>query len=74
MDRTLVCLENEHTHSNRLLEKRVKNVVATNIASVANQPTVASRTILGSIALDTDNQLPGSCAFITKPKTVSRAL
>jgi len=73
-DRTLVRMENEHTHSNRLLEKRVKDVVATNIASVANQPTVAPRTILGSIALDIDNQLPGSSAFIFKPKTVSRRI
>ena len=71
---TLVKQEGEHTHSNDNIERKVKTVVKTAVESAAMLPTVTPRTILGSIAVNLETNLPGTTKFIPNRNTVSQAV
>jgi hypothetical protein len=61
----LVSQNGEHTHSNRLVERKVKGVENKNIEAAALLPTVTPRSILGAISENLDATMPGTSAYIS---------
>jgi hypothetical protein len=67
----------EHSHSNRLVERKVKEVEQENIAAAALLPTVAPRSILGAIAVNLETIMSGhlvSFPFATPSTRLSTRL
>jgi hypothetical protein len=64
----------EHTHSNRLVERKVKEVEQENIAAAALLPTVAPRSVLGAIAVNLKTSMPGTSGFISSCHTINQAI
>ena len=71
---TLVKMSGEHNHSNMNIERMVKDVINEAISSAAILPTVAPRTVLGSIAVNLEKNLPGTSGFIPSRNTVTQAI
>jgi hypothetical protein len=70
----LVSQQGDHTHSNRLVERKVKEVEIENIAAAALLPTVTPRTILGAISSNLEANLPGTSAFISNRNAINQAV
>jgi hypothetical protein len=64
----------EHSHSNRLVERKVKEVEQKNIAAAALLPTMAPRSILGAIAVNLETSMPGTSGFISNRHTINQAI
>jgi hypothetical protein len=60
----------EHNHSNRLVERQVKLVEKENIAAAALLPTAAP----GAISVAVENKMPGSAAFISNRHNINQAI
>ena len=71
---TLVKMSGEHNQSNMNIKRRVKDVINKAISSAAILPTVAPRTVLGSIAVNLEKNLPGTSGFIPLRNTVTQAI
>jgi hypothetical protein len=61
----------EHTHSNRLVERKVKAVEQDNIVAEVLIPTVAPRLVLGAIAVNLEANMPG---LISIHHTINQAI
>jgi hypothetical protein len=61
----------EHTHSNRLVERKVKAAEQDNIAAEAIIPTVAPRAVLGAKAVNLEANMPG---LISNCHTINQAI
>ena len=67
-------LYGEHIHSNQLVARKVKEIVANNIASAAKMPTVTPRTVLGEISMNVEANLSGTSSFLPPRNTMRQAL
>ncbi len=54
-----------HTHSNHLVEKKVRKVKEENIKATALTPTVMPRSVLGTITVNLETNMPGTVSFIS---------
>jgi hypothetical protein len=65
----------KHSHSNRLVERKVKEVEQENIAAAALLSTVAPpRLILGASAVNLETSMPGTSGFISNRHTINQAI
>jgi hypothetical protein len=70
----LVSQQGAHTHSNRLVERKVKEVETKNIAAAALLPTVTSRTILGAISSNLEANMPRTSVYISNRNAINQAV
>jgi hypothetical protein len=64
----------DHTHSNRLLERKVREVENDKIRAAALMPTVEPRSVLGEIAVNLETNLPGTVSFMAHRQTINRRI
>ncbi len=72
--KVMVKQTDKHTHSNRLVGRKVKEVEQENIAAAALLPTVAPRSVLGAIAVNLEASMPGTSDFISNHHTINQAI
>jgi hypothetical protein len=64
----------DHTHSNQLLERTVKNIQKNHVRIAAASATAVPRIILGDITAEIENTVSGASAFIAPKHAVSKAI
>jgi hypothetical protein len=67
-------MNGEHTHGNMHIEQKVREVEEEKIKIAAAISTVVSRTILGEIAVDREDNMTGGTAFMRNQQSLSMAI
>jgi hypothetical protein len=62
------------TLSNCLLERKVCEVKQENIKAAALMPTVVPRSVLGTIAVNLETNMPGTVSFMSRRQTINRRI
>jgi hypothetical protein len=70
----LVSKTGDHTHSNQLLERIIKNIQKNHVRIAAASATAVPRIILGDITAEIENMVSGASAFIAPKQAVAKAI
>jgi hypothetical protein len=70
----LVSKTGDHTHSNQLLERTIKNIQKNHVRIAAASATAVPRIILGDITAEIENTVSGASAFIAPKQAVAKAI
>ncbi len=72
--RQLVSKTGDHTHSNQLLERTIKDIQKNHMKIAAASATAVPRIILGEITAEIENKVTGATAFIAPKQAVAKAI